>query len=269
MVFKFLIGVFVIYLLICLLLYLKQELFIFRPTKLDKDYTFQQYSNFEEHYFPIPNGTIHALHFKTSNPKGIILYFHGNSQALESWGYVAEDFTQKGFDVFMPDYRAYGKSTGKLSEHGLNEDALMIYNFLKNNWQESEIIIYGRSLGSGIATELATKVKAKLVILETPYKSMPAMANKTIPFVPVRWLMRYQFRNISKMQNLLCPIHIFAATNDQLTPYQHAVALAEKTNFPSKNLTTIEGAGHGNISEFSIYHTKLEFLLQANLKSSY
>jgi uncharacterized protein len=252
----------VIYLLICFYLYWKQESFIFLPTVLPPDYPFSEFENAEEVFFPIKNGRIHALHFETPNPKGIILYFHGNSQGLESWGHVSSDFTNLGFDVFMPDYRTYGKSTGKLSERGLHQDALLIYNFLLNSWPPSKIVIYGRSLGSGIATELATKVKAKLLILETPYRTMPAMANKSIPFVPIKWIIKYQFRNISKMQKLLCPVHIFAGTLDQLTPYQHAVDLAKRTKNPDQVLTTIEGAGHGNIAEFQLYHEKLATLLK-------
>ncbi|MFT5764429.1 MAG: fermentation-respiration switch protein FrsA (DUF1100 family), partial [Saprospiraceae bacterium] len=251
-----------IYLLICFFLYWKQESFIFHPTVLPPDYPFSEYGDVEEVFFPIKNGKIHALHFRAPDPKGIILYFHGNSQGLESWGYAAEDFTKLGFEVFMPDYRTYGKSTGKLSEKGLHQDALLVYNYLLDTWPATKIIIYGRSLGTGIGTELATKVKAKLLILETPYRTMPAMANKTIPFVPIKWIIKYQFRNISKMRKLRCPVHIFAGTLDQLTPYQHAVALAKRTQNPAQTLTTIEGAGHNNIGDFPLYHEKLAEILK-------
>ena len=250
-----------IYIIICFFLYWKQESFIFHPTKLDANYPFSQFSNFGEVYFPIENGKIHALHFKTANPKGVILYFHGNSQALESWGYVAEDFTKLGFQVFMPDYRTYGKSTGKLSEKALHKDALMVYHYLLEFWPASKIIIYGRSLGTGVGIELATKVKAKLLILETPYTSMSAMANKTIPIVPVKWLMKYQLRNITKMKKIQCPVHIFAGTADLLTPYQHAVALAKRPGNQEVVMTSLKGAGHGNIAEFPLYHEKLKELL--------
>lgn len=251
-----------LYLILCLFLYWNQERLIFKPTILPSDYDFAQYSNIEELYFPIEDGQIHALYFKTSHPKGIILYFHGNSQALESWGYAAEDFTKHGYEVLMPDYRTYGKSTGKLSEQGLYDDARLLYNYLKKSWPDSSIILYGRSLGTGIATELATIVHPKFLILETPYTSMPAMANKTVPFVPVKWLMKYQFRNIVKMKQLNCPVHIFGAILDELTPFEHAIALANKTNHPTENLTAIKGAGHNNIGEFSSYHQKIALLLK-------
>lgn len=257
-----------IYLLICLYLYWKQESLIFLPTVLPPDYSFSEYNDVEEVFFPIENGKIHSLHFKTADPKGVILYFHGNSQGLESWGYAAQDFTKHGYEVFMPDYRTYGKSTGKLSEKGFHQDALLVYEYLLNTWPSSKIIIYGRSLGTGIGTELATKVKARLLILETPYRTMPAMANKRMPFVPVKWIIKYQFRNISKIRKLLCPVHIFAGTLDQLTPYQHAVDLANRTENPSLTLTTIEGAGHNNIGEFPLYHEKLAALIGSNRKDS-
>ena len=250
-----------IYIAICFFLYWKQESFIFHPTVLPSNYAFSEYQNFEELFFPIHNGKINALHFKTPNPKGIVIYFHGNSQGLESWGYVATDFTDLGYEVLMPDYRTYGKSGGQLSEKGLYEDALLIYNYILQYWSAEKIIIYGRSLGTGIGTELATKVNAKLLILETPYTTMPAMAHKTIPFVPIKWLLKYQFRNISKINKLKCPVHIFAGTDDLLTPYKHALALAQRTGNPETTLTTIKGAGHGNIGTFPLYHQKLKDLL--------
>lgn len=261
MLLKLVLIIGILYLLLCVFLYFKQESLIFRPTYLPPDYSFDHYSNFEELYFPIEKGKIHALHFKTENPKGVILYFHGNSEALESWGAVAEDFTKNGYEVLMPDYRTYGKSTGTLSQNGLYKDALMVFEYLKKSWSPDQIIIYGRSLGTGIGTELATLVKAKLLILETPYTSMSAMANKTVPFVPIKWLMKYQLRNIVKMKKLKCKVHIFAGTEDMLTPYKHAVALAKKTDYFPSSLTTIQGAGHNNIAEFPLYHSTLTRLL--------
>lgn len=258
---NFVLILLVFYLAVCLLLFWTQEKFIFFPTKLPQNFVFSTYKNIEEHYFKIDDGDIHALYFKVDQPKGIILYFHGNSQALESWGQVAEDFRKLDYEVFMPDYRTYGKSTGSMSEANLYFDARLVYDFLLTKYPASKIIIYGRSLGSGIATDLATKVKAKALIIETPYTSMPDIAAKKIPFIPVRYIMRYQFDNLSKIDKVNEEVHIIAATNDQLTPYDHAVQLAEKTGKSKEVLTTIHGANHNNIAEFIDYHNKLKSIL--------
>lgn len=254
--------VIILYILICLILYWQQERLIFHPTKIDPDYDFSQYENFDELFFPIEEGQINALYFKAKSPKGVVLYFHGNSEALESWGFESAPFLELGYDVLMPDYRGYGKSTGELSESALYEDAQMVFDYLKTKWTEDKIIIYGRSLGTGIATDLATKVHPKLLILETPFISMSLMAYNTIPIVPIKWLMRYQFRNAKKVKNLNCPVHIFAATRDELTPYKHAVILAKKAGNPETILTSIKGAQHGNISTFPDFHKKLKELLR-------
>jgi len=265
MLFNFLVLLALFYFLFCFVLYFSQDRLIFKPTKIPVDYTFPQFPNAQQVFLPIDEGQVHALHFKTKQPKGLILYFHGNSQALESWGYAAEDFTKLGFEVFMPDYRSYGKSDGTISEAKLYQDAFQAFDYVHKIWPASKLVLYGRSLGTGIATELATKLSPNQLILETPYTSMPAMANRTVPFVPVKYLMKYQFRSIQKINRLLCPAHIIAAGKDMLTPHAHAVALANKLGQPEKVLTTINEAGHNNINEFPLYHQTIKTLL-SNIK---
>jgi fermentation-respiration switch protein FrsA (DUF1100 family) len=258
----FLITILIVYLSICLILYFIQEKFIFHPVKLASEYQFTQFTNAEERYFTATDGhKIHALHFRVHSPKGIVLYFHGNSGALDDWGYAATDFNQKDYEVMMPDYPTYGKSTGKLSESLIYEDALTVYHALLKSWSSENIILYGRSLGSGVATELATKVEAKLLILETPYTSIPDMSNKVIPFIPGKWLLNYHFNNLAKIDKIKCQVHIFAATEDKLTPHMHAVKLAKKIGNPHKILTSVRGAGHGDINTFEAYHIQLNKLL--------
>lgn len=258
----FLVSIPILYLSICIILYLIQEKFIFHPVKLNADYKFTSFEHAEERYFNIEQGhQTHALYFKVPNPKGVVLYFHGNSGALDDWGYAAEDFTRLGYVVMMPDYPGYGKSTGSISEENINASAEYVYRSLLKDWAPEKIILYGRSLGTGVATELATKVNAKLLILETPYTSIPDMASKMLPFLPTKWLLNYKFDNLAMVDRVKYPVHIFAATNDQLTPYTHAERLAEKAGNPALILHSIEGAGHGDISNFEFYHEQLRALL--------
>jgi pimeloyl-ACP methyl ester carboxylesterase len=244
-----------------LLLYLKQKDFIFYPTKLNQNYNFSQFTNFEELYFAKNEATIHAIHFKTENPKGIVLYFHGNAGAVDKWGYAASDFTSRNYEVLMQDFRSYGKSTGTLSEENMNEDALMIYNKLIEKYSPSKIIIYGRSLGSGVACELSTKVDSKLVILETPYSSIDAVAKRGFFFLPVSKLLKFHFYNDQKIKKLKAPVHIIHGTEDELIPYPQAVKLAEIYGDHSI-LTTIEGGGHNNLSSFDLFQKTLDELLR-------
>ncbi len=244
-----------------LLLYLKQKDFIFYPTKLSQNYKFSQFTNFEELYFAENEATIHAIHFKTENPKGIVLYFHGNAGAIDKWGYAASDFTSRNYEVIMQDFRSYGKSTGTLSEENMNADALMIYNKLIEKYSPSKIIIFGRSLGSGVTCELATKVDSKLVILETPYSSIDAVAKQGFFFLPVSRLLKFHFYNDQKIKKLKAPVHIIHGTKDELIPYAQAARLTEIYGDQSI-LTTIEGGGHNNLSSFDLYQKTLDELLK-------
>ena len=111
--YKLLLALLGIYLVIVILLFFIQKRFIFYPTILPDDYSFGEFENFEECYFEPKAGVkIHALYFKAANPKGVILYFHGNAGALDSWGHAAQTFVPLGYDVLMPDYRGYGKVRG-------------------------------------------------------------------------------------------------------------------------------------------------------------
>lgn len=250
-----------LYLIACLFLYLSQEKFIFFPAKLSPNYPFSQFKNFEEVFFPVDeNVTIHALHFKAEKKKGIILYFHGNARALESWGFAAEEFVNLGYDVMMPDYRSYGKSTGSINEADFYKDAMHIYQYLLKNHEEKEIIIYGRSLGTGIACELASKTNPKSLILVTPYLSLVAVSKNAMPYLPISLLARYRFENDKRIQLVKSPIHIFHGTNDELIPYKQAVRLSQLSE-QENILTTIEDSGHNNITEFPAYKDKMLDLL--------
>ncbi len=259
---KVFLGILILYLLVCIVLFFLQEKFIFYPEKLDTSYPFDEFPDAEELFFEPTEGTkIHALHFKTQAPKSIVLYFHGNARALDDWGHRANHITKWGCDVFMADYRGFGKSKGKISEEAFHNDALFLYKYLTRNYNACDIILYGCSLGSGVATKLAGKVNAKLLILETPYMSLQAVAQTKMPFLPVSYLLKYKFRNDLNIKKVNCPIHIFHGTDDELIPYSQAVSLAALAG-GANVLTTIPSGTHNNLSTFQSYHTKLGELLK-------
>ena len=146
------------YLMIGTALYFLQEKILFRPTVLNQTHVFKFSNPFDELFLKSEdNAVINALHFKAEESKGVILYFHGNAGDLSRWGKITEYFVDKNYDVLVMDYRTYGKSTGALSEHALYGDAQLCYDFLKELYAEKDISVYGRSLGTGIATYIASK----------------------------------------------------------------------------------------------------------------
>ncbi len=243
-------------------LYFLQEKLLFFPTVLEQDFEFQFNHSFEELNFETDDGAkLNAIHFKVENPKGVILYFHGNAGDLSRWGTVAEYFVEKQYDVLIMDYRTYGKSTGKLSEAVFYTDAQLFYDYLKDNYEEDEITLYGRSLGTGIATYLASKNKPKQLILETPYYSIVDVAKDRFPIFPVGSLLKYKFLSYKFIQKVSCPITMFHGTNDRVVPYASAEKLFEVAPKPQTNFVTIEGGNHGDLINFDSYNYQIEKIL--------
>jgi len=249
-----------LYISICVLMYFKQEWFLFLPDKLPQDFKFN-YPNTHEVFLPIENNQhIHGLHFSNQKqPESVILYFHGNAGALDKWGVVAEDFLPFGYDILIMDYRPYGKSQGDLSEQNLFTDAQLAYDYLRKNFSPNDIVIYGRSIGTGIATHLASKNLCKALVLETPYFNLYDIIKDHFTWIPKKNLMRYQFRNDLHVKKVNSPVYIFHGTADRVVPFKSGIKL--KPLIPENNFMVIENANHHNIGQFVEYHQKLESIL--------
>ncbi|MFK8013219.1 MAG: alpha/beta hydrolase [Marinicellaceae bacterium] len=239
-------------------LYFFQEKILFLPTTLEQDYQYQFHHKFEELFLKTAaNTTINALHFKVENPKGVILYFHGNAGDLSRWGTIAEYFVNQQYDVLIMDYRTYGKSTGKLSETALYNDGQYCYDYLLKQYSEEEITLYGRSLGTGIASYVASKNKPKQLILETPYYSILDVAKNRFPIFPVKQLLKYHFPTHQFLPKTNCPITMIHGTDDAVVPYSSAEKLS-KLNIENLKFITVENAGHNNLIEFEAYHKMIK-----------
>ena len=259
---KWVIVLVCLYIMIGSALYFFQEKLLFLPTTLSQDFQYEFNQPFEELFLNTEkDATINALHFKAENPKGAILYFHGNAGDLSRWGTIAEGFVELNYDVLVMDYRTYGKSTGKLSETGLYRDAQYCYEFLLKQYAEEEIILYGRSLGTGIASYLASKNSPKQLVLETPYYSILDVAEHRFPIFPLKKLLKYRFPNYKYITEVECEITIIHGTEDGVVPYSSAKKLSE-LNIDNLNFVTVKGGGHNNLSEFDTYKTTIDAILK-------
>lgn len=246
------------YIMVGSLLYFLQEKMLFFPTVLEQDYVFKFSKPFEELFLKTDDkAVINAIHFKTENPKGVILYFHGNAGDLSRWGFIAEYFVEKQYDVLIMDYRTYGKSIGKLSEKALYIDAQYCYDYLKERYSENEVTLYGRSLGSGIAAYLASQNKPNQLILETPYYSITDVAKSRFPIFPVEKLLKYKLPSFQYIQQVNCPITMFHGTEDVVVPYKSAKKLFEASPKDLTTFITIEGGNHGDLSNYELYHAQI------------
>lgn len=257
--------VFAAYVGISVLLYIFQDYFLFRPEKLDKDFQFH-YKNqeIEEYNVETRDGAlINGLHFKAKNPKGVVFYLKGNSQSIKGWGKFAVDFTRNGYDVIMVDYRGFGKSTGRRTQKAVKRDMQIVYNQIKKRVPEKYIILYGRSLGSGFATKLASMNEPKMLILDAPYYSLSKVAKKYIPFMPLSLLMKFPMPTYKWLKYVKCPIHILHGTDDRLIPYKTSVKLS-KINPKRTKLHTVIGGGHKDLNTFESYHRMLTEIITSH-----
>jgi hypothetical protein len=244
-----------------ILIWLFQHKLIFFPQKLAPGYQFNFRQNFQERYFATSaNARIHALHFKTGDPRGLVYYLHGNAGSLQGWGEVAADFTGNGYDVLMIDYRGYGKSTGKISENGLLRDAVIIYDTIRQEYEEINIVVYGRSIGTGIASYVASVRDPGLLILESPYYSLPDAAKSYFPWLP-SVLIRFKFRNDLYIPKVNCPVYIFHGSRDEVLDVKGSYKLKPLLK-PEDRLIIIEGGHHNDLILFEEYREKLGKILR-------
>lgn len=252
-----------LYVMINTSLYLLQDKILFRPTVLEQNHQFEFNNKFEEVFLTTgENAVINAIHFKVENPKGVILYFHGNQGDLQRWGNITAYFVEKDYDVFVMDYRTYGKSTGELSEDALYTDTEFMYDYVKKHYSESEITVYGRSLGTTFATFVASKHSPKQLILETPYYSMVDVAKSRFPLIPVKQFMNYHFPTYKFINDVKCNISILHGTSDKVVPFSSGQKLYQSSPKNRTNFISIEGASHNNLIDFQAYHREIDSILR-------
>lgn len=244
-----------VYVVISLLVYYLQDLILFRPEKLSAEFQFN-YDNlkFDEYQIDVESGVVlSGLHFKTDNPIGVVFYLKGNSRSIKGWGKFAIDFLRYNYDVIMVDYRGFGKSTGLRTQESIISDLQFAYNKIKENVPEKHIVLYGRSLGSGFATKLASTNNPRMLILDAPYYSMSKTTGRYMPFMPMSWVLKFPIPTYKWIKYVKCPIHIIHGTHDKLIPLNSSIKLSD-INAKITRLHTVIGAGHNNMHNYESYH---------------
>lgn len=250
------------YLIVLGFFYLKQESLIFFPKETSYSYEYDFSNKFKEIFFETPNnGKIHALRFFVDKPKGIVLYLHGNAGNLEDWALVNKMFVERNYDVLIIDYRTYGKSKGILTEKNLHNDVQHIYNKVKEEFSEDMIIVYGRSLGTGMATKLCANNLPKAMILESPYYSISTIAKRIAPFLPINLLLKYKFESNKYIIEVKSPIYILHGKQDEVIPFESGKQLFNLVKDRAKFIE-IENGTHSNLSSFEEYSYFLDEVLQ-------
>lgn len=193
---------------------------------------------------------VHATEF--SGPEGapVILYFHGNGEVMGDVFWMAREFVRRGIGVVLAEYRGYGLSarstTAAPSEAGLYEDAEAVLAALAARGISSDqIVLFGASLGTGVAVEMAARGHGSAVVLVTPYTSIPDVASRFALGLPVGALMRERFDSIAKAQGVAVPALIIHGTDDEVVPYAMGVKLA--ATLPHSRVVTVAGGHHNDL----------------------
>ena len=247
---------------ICLFLYFLQEKIIFYPQQLPKEYTFQFDQPFEELTIRTSDQVdLHGLLFKSPQPKGLIFYLHGNAGSLDSWGWVASDYTDLGYDAFFLDYRGFGKSEGVIScEDQFLSDIDLAYQYIANEYDEKQIVILGYSLGTGPAAYLASRYNPKQLILQAPYYSLLDMKNRTFPFVP-NIALKYKLETNEYLKEVHAPVTIFHGLEDEVIYFGSGLKLKPLLK-ATDQLIGLKGQGHNDMSSNQEYKEEIGKLLK-------
>lgn len=259
--FNFLKVIVGLYIVLCGALYFIQEKFIFFPQVLESNYQFDFEQDFEEFNLETTDGhLLSGLLFKADSTKGLIFYLHGNAGSLSSWGNIAKTYTDLNYDLFLIDYRGFGESEGSInSEEQMFEDNQIAYDALKRSYDEAAITILGYSIGTGLASKLASENKPKRLILQAPYYSLTDMMRERFPFAPA-FLLKYKFATHEYLKKCNMPISIFHGNRDKVIDFKHSIKLKEK--FKNKlELIELHGQGHNGMSNNQDYQISLKKIL--------
>lgn len=251
------------YIIIGVAFYFLQEKVMFRPVKLSPGYQYSFDQPFREEQIVVNEDRIISMvHFTVPDSvrKGIVLYFHGNRTNINRYAPFASFFTRNGYETWMIDYPGYGKSTGKRTEKILHEDALSFYKMAIARVPAEKIIIYGKSLGTGMATRLASVRDCQRLILETPFYSFPALAKRYMFMYPVGLLSKYEFPNHRYITDVNAPVTIFHGTRDWIVPHQQGKKLS--TLKPGIQFISIPGGSHNDLPGYDVYGRTIDSLLR-------
>ncbi len=210
---------------------------------------------------------LHGWFFPVKESNSCLLLFHGNADNISIRLPKAKAWIDRGVSVLLIDYRGYGKSEGEIkSSSDLTKDAKAGFDWLKNkkNYSSSQIILYGESIGSVPAIELAVYEKFKALILEAPFTSLKDMAKLLYGMAPDFMLKDFQMNNENNISRLKTPVLILQGTEDEVVPFSMGQRLFKKAPEP-KSFFEIKGGHHNDLAETAgeqYYSKPFEFAIQ-------
>ena len=190
-----------------------------------------------------------AWHLPPRADKPVVLYFHGNGGALRHRVDRYRALTADGTGLVALSYRGYGGSSGRPTEEGLINDALAAYRYAAAAYPPERIALWGESLGSGVAVALAAEKPVGRLVLEAPFTSAADVGASVYWFVPVRLLMKDQYRSDLRIGKVTAPVLVLHGDRDNVVPFALGERLYAMINSP-KRFVRLRGGGHNGLDAF-------------------
>ena len=198
-------------------------------------------------------------HLPPRGGRPVVLYLHGNGGALSHRSERFRALTADGTGLVAVDYRGYGGSTGHPTETGLTIDAETAYAFAAERYPAARIAVWGKSLGTGVATALAAERPIGRLVLEAPFTAAVDLAARRYPFVPVRWLMKDQFRSDLHIAMVAAPLLVLHGARDPIVPIEYGERLFGLAHEPKRFVRFAQGE-HEDLDRFGALATVKAFL---------
>ncbi len=193
--------------------------------------------------------------------KPVIVFFHGNAGNYGQRFYKVQSYLEAGYGILLAEYRGYGGNTGKPSEQGFYQDARAYINWLISDkkLKARQIILYGESIGSGAAVQMATEYDVAGLILESPFSSLVDVAARQYPFVPVKYLLKDKFVNIEKIHAIKTPLLVIHGDKDEVIPIALSKKLFKAARNPKKFIEFPQ-ARHNDLYDYGALSYIMDFL---------
>lgn len=255
----------VVYVAVLAALWFAQERLLFFPARLPADAPLAHDADVHERSVEVPGARLSVLELRLPDPAGVVFFLHGNAGNLASWFVNADFYRRANYDLVMPDYRGYGKSSGRItSEAELQADVAAVWRTVASRYRGKRIVFYGRSLGSGLAAALAAAqpvdAQPDLTVLVSPYESITALTREHYPWVPTA-VLRYPLRTDLALPSIRRPVLLMHGDLDTLIPPAHSAALLARA--PDGRRVLVPGAAHNDLQDFPVYRDALAAALAA------
>jgi fermentation-respiration switch protein FrsA (DUF1100 family) len=236
---------------LALLLYLRQAKYLYFPSRELGITPETARLAYEDVVVRTADGeTVHGWFVPAPDSRGTVLFCHGNAGNIANRLDAIWRFHELGLDVCIFDYRGYGRSTGKPSEAGTYRDAEAMWTWLTatKTIAPGRVVVFGESLGGAVAAWVAEQKQPGAAILESTFTSVPDMAARMYPFLPIRWLCRFRYATLERMPRIRCPVLVAHSPDDEMIPFSQGRKLFEAAREP-KVFLTLKGSHNSGREE--------------------